>query len=514
MVVKGEVIGGSQDKVLVRKKSSVPLEIGELLMCEGKDSDILLQVYNLELGSQMSDQTLQMISGMNLEDNVESEIYEEEIRNYTIAVTKPVLSINKREKRAYLCKEIPAFFSRVREVSEDDLMFIRKPSNAVFLGNLRSGSRALNFGVLLDGEKVFSHHLMIAATTGRGKSNLAKVVLWSCIDSEKYGILVLDPHDEYYGRNKLGLKDHPSKRAVYYSVNTSLPGTRSLSFSLKSLSPMHFRGVYSFSDPQWQAINAYHRKFGDGWVEAIAMEKELDFEFNEATLNVVRRRIMSILDLNIVDKSLEGRGVFHPSSGESTVDTIIKELEEGKVVVVDTSTMPGDIEILIGSLISSEVLSRYRYYKRKGVLREKPVISILIEEAPRVLGREVLERGPNIFSTIAREGRKFRVGISAITQLPSLIPRQILANINTKIIMGLEMAPERQAIIESASHDLSSDARAIASLDVGEAIISSNFSKFAIPVKVPLFEEYAKKTLNKPAGDKDSSEFSFEGMGR
>ena len=32
-----------------------------------------------------------------------------------------------------------------------------------------------------------------------------------------------------------------------------------------------------------------------------------------------------------------------------------------------------------------------------GELSEKPVISIVIEEAPRVLGKEVLEKGSNIF---------------------------------------------------------------------------------------------------------------------
>jgi len=94
---------------------------------------------------------------------------------------------------------------------------------------------------------------------------------------------------------------------------------------------------------------------------------------------------------------------------------------------------------------------------------------------------------------IAREGRKFNIGLTAITQLPSLIPRPILANMNTKIILGVEMAPERQAIIESASQDLSSDARNIASLDRGEAIITSNFARFAIPIKIPLFEELVAK---------------------
>ena len=105
----------------------------------------------------------------------------------------------------------------------------------------------------------------------------------------------------------------------------------------------------------------------------------------------------------------------------------------------------------------------------------------------------MLEQGPNIFSRIAREGRKFKIGLTAITQLPSVIPRQILANMGTKIILGIEMAPERKAIIESAAQDLTQDDRAIASLDIGEAIVTSTFSKFAVPIKIPLFEELAKK---------------------
>ncbi|MBN2367920.1 ATP-binding protein, partial [Candidatus Woesearchaeota archaeon] len=145
--------------------------------------------------------------------------------------------------------------------------------------------------------------------------------------------------------------------------------------------------------------------------------------------------------------------------------------------------------------------------KVKGLLKDKPVISVLLEEAPRVLGKEVLEKGSNIFSTIAREGRKFKIGLTAITQLPSLIPRQILANMNTKIILGIEMQPERQAIIESASQDMSSDSRAIAALDKGEAIITSNFTRFAIPVKIPLFEDYVKSRVKEK-----KAELGFDGV--
>jgi hypothetical protein len=87
--------------------------------------------------------------------------------------------------------------------------------------------------------------------------------------------------------------------------------------------------------------------------------------------------------------------------------------------------------------------------------------------------------------------------LTAITQLPSLIPREILANMNTKIILGIEMKPERQAIIDSAAQDLSESEREIAALDKGEAIITSNFTKFATPVKIPLFRELVKETVQK-----------------
>ena len=133
------------------------------------------------------------------------------------------------------------------------------------------------------------------------------------------------------------------------------------------------------------------------------------------------------------------------------------------------------------------------------ILNNKPVISIVIEEAPRVLGRNALEEGMgnNIYGTIAREGRKFKLGLIAITQLASVIPRAILANMNTKIILGNEMSMERSAIIDSASQDLSDDNRIIASLDKGEAIVSSVFTKFAIPIYTPEFEKFVDEYLEK-----------------
>lgn len=491
MMVKGIVISGQYGNIIVREKAGRHIELGELLVADAKGAKIILQAFNLVYGSQISSQNLELISGMKLEEDADFSFADAELRNYILAQLKNLIVV--KSGRAKTSKELPSFFSEVREVAKEDLSFLAKPSNPIFIGNLRSGSREIDFPIFLKGTDVFSHHILIASTTGRGKSNLTSCMLWDTLDKDYCGILVLDPHDEYYGRNRTGLKDHPkSGNVIYYTPKNVPPGARTLKINLGMILPQHFRGVIDWTDAQKEALNAYYRKYGRKWIEAVLLDREVE-GFQEGTLAVVKRRINQLLDVESDGSSIICKGVFDASAGESTISDIVGELEQSKTVIVDTSSFEGRVEILIGSLIATEILGKYRHYKVTGELSQKPVISIILEEAPRVLGKEVLEKGRNIFGVIAKEGRKFRVGLTAITQLPSLIPRDILANMNTKIILGLEMKPERQAIIESASQDLSEDDRSIASLDRGEAIVTSNFARFATPVKIPLFDDFAEK---------------------
>ncbi|NQV08233.1 ATP-binding protein [Candidatus Woesearchaeota archaeon] len=493
--MKGQILSGEFGKIIIRQKSDENIELGELLVTEDKNK-MILQVYDLIYGSQLSQQNLELISGLKLEENTDLEFLDKELRNYNLALLKPMITLQGDSVK--LTKTLPKVFSEVREVTKQDLKFLSKPKNPLFVGKLRSGSKFLDVDIFLDGEKAFSHHILIPATTGRGKSNLTSCMLWDSVGKDYCGILVLDPHDEYYGRNKIGLKDHPDKnKVVYYTTENPPTGAKTLKINLKSFKPHHFDGVFYLTDAQKDAMIAYYKRYREEWIEAVVTEKEVKGDFFESTLAVLKRKLSSLLNIDSVEGKISCKGVFDTQAGESTLKDVVGELEDSKVVIIDTSSFSGQAELLIGSLISTNILGRYKNYKAKGELKDKPVISIVLEEAPRVLGKKVLESGSNIFETIAREGRKFRVGLTAITQLPSLIPREILANINTKIILGVEMAPERQAIIESASQDLSSDNRNIASLDTGEAIITSNFTKFAIPVKIPLFEDFIKHDSKK-----------------
>lgn len=494
MEAKGQIVAGRVAQILIREKSGEKIELGDLLVVEEEGGYLILRVYDLSYGSQVAQSAREMLAGMKLEGyGAGLDFLEPELRNYVLAEARAIARVTS-DKKVRIPKTLPRFFSSLRHINQEDLTFLTKPLNPVYVGKIRSGTKILDVDVYLEGTETFSHHVLIPATTGRGKSNLVKVMLWSILGDNNFGILVLDPHDEYYGRHEKGLKDHPKAKdhLCYYSP-TAPQGTNTLIINLKSLKPGHFEGIIEFTPAQLDAITMYYNRFEDKWIEKIVKGEKLE-SVAERTLGVLRRKFDNILGVFVDDKgNLQCRSkVFSETAGLTTVKDIINNLESGKKVVVDTSRLMDEAELLIGSVVVGGIFHRYERYKARGELRDKPVVSVVIEEAPRVLGSEVLARGPNIYSTVSREGRKFKVGITAITQLTSLIPRIVLTNINTKVILGNEMATERSAVITSAAQDLSRDDRTIASLDIGEALISSIFTKFAVPIQIPLFEEYIK----------------------
>jgi len=505
-MLKGQVVAGDFGKIIMRVKADQLVELGELVVIEDKEEKYILQVYDLIYGSQISQQNLELVAGMSLEEG-EFSLMDKNLRNYQLAFLKPILNIGKTSKT---CKKLPSFFTKVREINKEDLHFITKPLNSIFLGKLRSGSKEMDFDIFLPGEDVLSHHVLIPASTGKGKSNLMSCILWNMASADFAGMLILDPHDEYYGRVGLGLKDHPNRDKIsYYTPSNPPPGAKTLKIHLTKLKPEHFGGAISLSDPQRQCLSAYYRKFKNNWVRCLLEERRIEgINFHEDTISVVKRKLISLLSLDLEDGVFQCQGIFDDIAGENTISDICQDLEKGKLVVIDTSLFSGAIEIMVGGMVTTEIFEKYKYYKRTGQLDEKPVISVVLEEAPRVLGKKVLEQGSNIFDTLAREGRKFKVGLIAITQLPSEIPKNILANMNTKIILGIEMGSERQAVIESSPQDLSQDNRNIASLDKGEALVTSTFTRFAVPIKIPLFKDFAQNTKKK-----ETVERSYAGVG-
>ncbi len=92
LMLKGQVVAGDFGGIVMRIKAGEEVELGELVVIQDGKEKHILQVYDLVYGSQISQQNLEMVSGMNLEEGNFS-LLDEKLRNYQLAMLKPVLSV-------------------------------------------------------------------------------------------------------------------------------------------------------------------------------------------------------------------------------------------------------------------------------------------------------------------------------------------------------------------------------------------------------------------------------------
>ncbi len=117
-----------------------------------------------------------------------------------------------------------------------------------------------------------------------------------------------------------------------------------------------------------------------------------------------------------------------------SIDSIIKKTEEGNIVILDVSSAPSaQADAVVLNVVRRLLSGRIGLDPRE--LSRKNVVAIVSEEAPLYLSPEKVRSPRNAFARIAREGRKFRIGLIAITQLATIIEKQLLANMNTLIVL-------------------------------------------------------------------------------
>jgi DNA helicase HerA-like ATPase len=150
-------------------------------------------------------------------------------------------------------------------------------------------------------------------------------------------------------------------------------------------------------------------------------------------------------------------------------------------------------EILVASVITRRVLDTYGQVfldDREGFAALPPTM-IALEEAQRVLSK-VQRADENVFPRVAREGRKFKVGLCAVSQQPKLIDDELLSQFNTFFILGLADERDRNILRGSSKQDISDLGPEIQTLMPGEAIVTNLEAPFALPAQVYLYEEYLK----------------------
>ena len=100
----------------------------------------------------------------------------------------------------------------------------------------------------------------------------------------------------------------------------------------------------------------------------------------------------------------------------------------------------------------------------------------------------------NVFPRIARDGRKFKVGLCAVSQQPRLIDDELLSQLSTFLILGLADEKDRAVLRGSAKRDVSDLGPEIQTLMEGEALLVNLDTPFALPTLVDFYDDVVRNT--------------------
>ncbi len=126
-----------------------------------------------------------------------------------------------------------------------------------------------------------------------------------------------------------------------------------------------------------------------------------------------------------------------------------------------------------------------------GIGRPSPVL-VVLEEAHRYLGEGASTLTRDSANRIAREGRKYGIGLLLITQRPTELPDTALAQCGTLVALRLSNSQDQNTIRAALPDAIAGLAAVLPSLRTGEGIVSGE--AVVLPARV-LFDRPDPKPL-------------------
>jgi hypothetical protein len=235
------------------------------------------------------------------------------------------------------------------------------------------------------------------------------------------------------------------------------------------------------------------------------------------------RQQLAVLASKLRDPQFEF--LFNPGDWRPGFDgTVVKDLDAllgdwiGSplpITILDLSGIPsGVLNDLIGALL--RILYDALFWARKipegG--RERPLMLIL-EEAHAYLGKDHANTAATAVRRIAKEGRKYGVGVMIVSQRPSEIDPTILSQCGTIVAMRLANDIDRGQVAGAASDNLKGLFDMLPILRTGEAIIVGE----AVSLPIRTLIDPPEKNRRPDSGDPlvvvrgDPNKDGYEGEG-
>lgn len=316
-------------------------------------------------------------------------------------------------------------------------------------------------------------------------------------------------------------------------------GRARIRISRADIVPEDLISITEFSEQQSQFASIMYSEHGEMWINRLLLgdlgDNSVLSSFLPATISAVERRVSFLR--NGQTKVFTS---FDPEAGkdyDSILPELVCALEKGRIITVDTTLMTEMEQFLLTTLVARvlfvlrkalkaargdedslkheirlafgvganggnvgskslvdkllEALDKGELpYLNNGVpvsIDILPHINFVIEEAPSVLNPERIRFG-SIFRDISRQGRKFQIGLTVISQQVTAIDEGILTQINTEITMALGNETERREAIRNASADLFGFEKELQVMGKGQAILTASYKDVPLPVQAPLYD--------------------------
>ena len=205
---------------------------------------------------------------------------------------------------------------------------------------------------------------------------------------------------------------------------------------------------------------------------------------------------------------------------------ILTSIKKAHVNVLDLSQVDEAVASVLVSHILRNSLNRSKKAAHSGNKEELLDNSVfyILEEAHILAPNKRDSDSKRWIQRVAREGRKFGLGLCLVSQSPKTVDHDALSQMNNMIILRL-VEPEDQRHVQSASESLSQDlVNQLPSLNVGEAIVLGLMTKVPTLVKIDKFQgrthgddmdivSYFKDSIKKEAEEIERQEDELMDMG-
>lgn len=164
------------------------------------------------------------------------------------------------------------------------------------------------------------------------------------------------------------------------------------------------------------------------------------------------------------------------------------------ITVLDVSGLPSEVlGPVVGTMLRTVYDALFWGMKLPVGGREQPLL-VILDEAHRFLPEGINTAAHRACSRIAKEGRKYGVGLMIVTQRPSDVDSAVLSQCGTMLALRMTSPQDRHAVAGAIPDDLGGLTALLPSLRTGEALVLGDALQVPSRVRV-------RKAREKPIGE-------------